>query len=160
MKTKDTPEQIAAIVKALAELYIYPFTQKSGDAKRNAQLNCGGFTHYFDDDTLRFHKGRVNSTGTLAGGLIFFASCTDALDMHNTRRGHRYVAFDLFGNMVFRPSLEEAKATEKAARKAFEDVITTMSAANQYRSAIASKLSESRQQSTRLETVADAIENV
>lgn len=160
MNTKDTPEQIQAIITALADIWCYPFRQESGDPKTNAQRNLGKVTHYFDDDTLRFHKGRVNSTGTLAGGLVFFASCTDALDMHNTKRGHRYVAFDVFGNTIFRPSLEEAQPTADRARKQFEEVITTTSIANHYRSAIARLLSESRAQSSRLEVAADKIERV
>ncbi len=115
MKTTTTPEQIAAIKAALQKLHINPFHQESGDPKYNAQRNLRGKTHYVDDDTLRWHKSRICSSGHICGGLLFRVTCSDALDMHNTKRGFRTVVFDLFGTTIFRPKLEDAFSTSKAA---------------------------------------------
>lgn len=118
MKIKATQQDIERITAALALMHVRPFSCESSDAKWNAQRNLSGKTHYVDDDTLRWHKSRVLSSGNHAGGLLFRLVCSDAMDMHNTRRGFRVVWFDVFGTCVTRPDLDECKATRKAAEKA------------------------------------------
>lgn len=98
----------------IVELY----REKSYDAKRNAQLNLIDRTHYVDDDTLRYHKSRVISARHHDNGLLFSIVTSDALDMHNTKRGFRFVIFDLFGHVLMRPDLENTFRTSPAARKA------------------------------------------
>lgn len=120
MKTNTTETEIAAIVAALAKLHVRPFRYESGDPKHNAQRNLSGKTHYVDDDTLRWHKSRVLGTATLHGGLLFRVTCSDALDMNNTRRGFHCAVFDVFGTTVNRPDLEHATKTHQAAINASE----------------------------------------
>lgn len=115
MRTTTTPEAIKAIIAALAKIHVRPFGCESGDPKYNAQRNLSGKTHYVDDDTLRFHKSRVLSAQAIHGGLLFRIITSDALDMHNTKRGFRAVVFDVFGTTIDRPKLEEATATKQAA---------------------------------------------
>lgn len=160
MKLKNTQQQIETIVKALGEIYVRPFTCKSSDPKYNAQRNLEGLTYYVSDNTLKFHHSRVNNSFETAGGLLLVVETSDALDMHNTKRGHRVCAFDVFGNCILRPELEAAKPTSKSARKQFEADIETVDLVSHYKSAIAEKLTESRNQSTRLESVADMIERL
>ena len=117
MKITSTTEQHKAIITALNALNVRPFRHESGDPKKNAQRNLDGKSHYVDDDTLRFHYSRVNSTTTLADGLLFSITTTDAIDMRNTRRGHRCAVFDLFGNCVWRPELAQASKSGDQARK-------------------------------------------
>lgn len=143
MKTTATDEQIKIILAALQRLHLKPFCQESCDTKHNAQRNLSGKTHYVDDDTLRWHKSRVLSSGHLHGGLLFRITTSDALDIHNTRRGFRAVVFDVFGTTIYRPKLEEAFSTSHAAYKASEkqeiDLVT------HYREAIASELRHRQQ---------------
>ena len=94
------------------------YSNKSGDARTNAQRNLMGRTHYVDPDTLRYHKSRVLSARHTDGGLLFAITTSDALDYQNTRRGYRYAIFDLFGCVIDRPDLEHAFKTSKAAEKA------------------------------------------
>lgn len=115
MKTKTTPEQIAAILEALQAMRVRPFQCESCDPKYNAQKNCSGRTYYFTDDTLRFHKSRVLSSNHDFGGLLFKAICSDALDSENRKRGFRYVVHDVFGTCLSRPKLEEAVSSHKTA---------------------------------------------
>ena len=102
------------------------FRNESRDAKTNAQRNLMGRTHYVDDDTLRFHKSRVISTRCTDGGLLFAIVTSDALDWHNTKRGFRYVIFDVFGKVLARPDLKESFRTsekcEAAMWKALEAI--------------------------------------
>ena len=84
----------------------------------NAQRNLSGRTHYVDPDTLRYHKSRVVFAKASSDGLLFYLVESCALDYENTRRGFRYVIFDVFGTVIERPSLEESYRTEKRALKA------------------------------------------
>lgn len=94
------------------------YRNESSNAKTNAQRNLCGRTHYVDDDTLRWHKSRVLSTRCADGGLLFAIITSDALDMNNTRRGFRYVIFDVFGDTIARPELDQAFSTSAKAEKA------------------------------------------
>lgn len=120
MKTKTTEGQINAIIAALRVMHIRLFQCESCDPKYNAQRNCEGRTYYFSDDTLRFHASQVLSAKHHFGGLLFAAICSDSLDMHNTKRGFRYVVHDVFGTCLERPKLEEAVSSHKTAAKQLE----------------------------------------
>ena len=84
------------------------FRNEASDPLMNAQRNLSGRTHYVDDDTLRFHKSRVISTRHTDGGLLFAIVTSDALNYENTKRGYRYVIFDVFGTVISRCTLEDA----------------------------------------------------
>jgi len=94
------------------------FKQESYHPKRNAQLNLIGRTHYVDDNTLRFHHARVLSATATDNGLLFALVESVALDYDNTRRGYRYVIFDLFGKVISRCDLESAFKSRATATKA------------------------------------------
>lgn len=87
------------------------YRNEGSDPKYNAQRNLSGRTHYVDDDTLRWHKSRIISARAVDNGLLFAIVTSDALDMNNTRRGFRFVIFDLFGNVIERTSIDSDKAT-------------------------------------------------
>ena len=121
MKTKVIETELGQIKRALAAMGARLFGNESMDAKRNAQRNLEGRTHYVDDDTLRWHKSRVLEARTIENGLLFEIVTSDALDMNNTKRGFRGVVFDVFGTSVYRPDLEGAFATKRAAVKDCEN---------------------------------------
>lgn len=93
------------------------YRNESSDPKTNAQRNLMGRTHYVDDDTLRYHKSRVLSSRTVDNGLLFAIVTSDALDHENRKRGYRYVVFDVFGTVVSRAKLEDARRTSVTATK-------------------------------------------
>lgn len=94
------------------------YRNRSGYPKPNAQENLMGRTHYVDDDTLRWHKSRIISARATDNGLLFAIVTSDALDMNNTRRGFRYVIFDVFGHVLARTELEKAYRRSEQATKA------------------------------------------
>jgi hypothetical protein len=53
---------------------------------------------------------------------------SDAADMNNTRRGFRYVIFDVFGTVLERPKLDEMFRTHDQARKAMWAVLNAIDA--------------------------------
>lgn len=136
--TTSTPEEIEAIIAALGKIHVRPFCYESGDPKHNAQRNLRGKTHYVDDDTLRWHKSRVVGCAHLHDGLLLRVTCSDAIDMHNTKRGFRSAVFDIFGTTVSRPKLEDAASTSAAAVKASDR--ETIDLVEHYRQAIALEL--------------------
>ena len=94
------------------------YQNHSSYPKIDAQRNLCGRTHYVDDETLRWHKSRIIATRVTDKGLLYAIITSDALDMHNTKRGFRYVIFDLFGTVLARPELEQAFRTSQQASKA------------------------------------------
>lgn len=109
-----------ALSNALNALGYVRFSDKSGHPKHNAQRNLSGITHYADDDALRYFYARITGAAPISEGLLFRIVESVALDMNNTRRGFRFVVFDVFGTVIERPDLENCHNTSNAARKAFE----------------------------------------
>jgi len=105
------------------------YRHESTNPKWNAQLNLAGRTHYVDDETLKFHKSRVLSARHTDQGLLFAIVTSDALDWQGTKRGFRYVIFDLFGTVVGRVELDQAFTTSAAAAKAMWEALNTLDVA-------------------------------
>lgn len=155
MKTTTTQAQIESITKALALIHVQTFRRESGDPKHNAQRNLAGKTHYVDDDTLRWHKSRVLGTTTLHNGLLFRVTCSDALDMNNSKRGFRCAVFDVFGTCISRPALESATATKQAAINASEREEIDLVA--HYAKAISDKIQSLERESAELKQAAELL---
>lgn len=125
-----TPNTARRIADALhAAIY----TERRSHSTDNAQENLGGRTHYADTGTLRFHKSRILSARPIMSGAFFLIIESCALDMHNTRRGFRAVLFDLLGEAVYRPKLEECFRTREQASRAFWEWCEHFDALEHYR---------------------------
>ena len=94
------------------------FENSSSYAKVNAQNNLAGRTHYVDDSTLRFHKSRILKAKATVDGLLFYIIESCAADYNNTSRVFRHVIFDITGNTVSRPALDQGCKNRAAAEKA------------------------------------------
>lgn len=104
------------------------YRNEASDPRSNAQRNLIGRTHYVDDDTLRWHKSRILSARCTDGGMLFAITTSDALDMNNSKRGFRYVIFDVFGNMIERPDLEHAFKRHEPCLKAMWAALNALDA--------------------------------
>ena len=104
------------------------YRNESSDPKTNAQRNLMGRTHYVDPDTLRYHKSRVLSARHTDGGLLFAIIESAAADYKNTRRGFRFVIFDIAGNVVSRADIEHLYKSSEAANKAMWLALDAMDA--------------------------------
>lgn len=131
--------------------------------KFNAQRNLCGRTHYVDEDTLRWHKCRILSARPVDGGLLFAIVTSDALDMHNTKRGYRYVIFDVFGTVLGRPDLDHAfKRSEQAVKamwaalNAIDAKAVTLEAIERAEKSYAREIAELRDTVAKLELPAKA----
>ena len=104
------------------------YRNESSNPKWNAQRNLSGRTHYVDDDTLRFHKSRVISARHTDGGLMFAIVTSDQLDYAGTKRGFRYVIFDIFGTVLARTEMEQAHRKSDTATKAMWNHLNSIDA--------------------------------
>ena len=74
-------------VKRLDNLYRY----ESSNARRNAQANLWGRSHYVDDATLRYHHARVLSSRHIFEGRLFYIIESCSADYHHTQIGRAHV---------------------------------------------------------------------
>lgn len=93
--------------------------QKHGSIPKHcAQRNLSDRTHYVDDGSLSFHKSRILSTYIVNDGWLFALVESVGMNYENTKRGYRYVVFDVAGNVVSCVNLEDCFKTRRAAVKA------------------------------------------
>jgi len=119
------------IKKALHAANVCTFQERYfSQAKHEAQEALSGLTHYVDDSTLKYFHSRITAASPIMEGLFFEIMESSSRDMHNTARGFRVVVFDVFGETVYRPTLDGMKATSAAARKAYKATFTIDAAAH------------------------------
>lgn len=88
-------------------------------ARANAQAMLSGRTHYVDDSTLRYFNSRITSAQPSTFGLFFVITESVGRESYGGKRGFRTVLFDINGQTVYRPSLEELENTSTKAQKTF-----------------------------------------
>lgn len=97
-----------------------PYRNESSDPTNNAQRNLTGRTHYVDADTLRYHKSRILSCQVHCDGLLLSIIESVAIDPNSSKRRYRGVIFDVFGNTIDRPTLDQCCTNrDKASREMY-----------------------------------------
>ena len=140
-----------AIGKSLFECHGY-------DAKYNAQRNLEGRTHYVDDDSLKFFHARINSCRTACGGLILIITESTAKCPNNRSRGHRFVAFDLFGNVINdRDHCDSMRSKSDAAYKDSLEWLESFDVLAHYKTTMAERAEWLRRESADMMKAARAI---
>jgi len=104
------------------------YQNHSSNPKWDAQRNLEGRTHYVDDDTLKYHKSRILNTRVTDNGLLFAIIESYAVDHNNSTRAFRPVIFDIFGNVIDRPKLEDGYKTSNKAISAMWDTLNDIDA--------------------------------
>ena len=104
------------------------FSEKSYDAKRCAQINLSGRTHYAEDDTLRFFRGRILKCSILDNGTILGIVESCSADMHHSARAYRPVFCNLNGEVISRCTLDDAFKTSATAHKEFWRIANALDA--------------------------------
>jgi hypothetical protein len=132
------------------------FDRHGYDAKTNAQRNLTGRTHYVDPDTLRFFHSRLIHAEIHAEGLLFVLIESTAEDMRNTKRGFRFVAFDLFGT-VLNDRKDTAHKTSDKARHAAADWLDAFNVADHYRDTFRQRAERLQREAADMLMAADAI---
>ena len=134
---------------------LYSF--QSSYPKPNAQQNLAGRTHYVDDSTLKYFSSRVLSSRVLCDGALFMLIESVATDYNKTRRGFRFVVFDIFGNTVERANLEDTCRTRAGAEKAFSKWFGSFDVESYYAGVLAERSARLSREAAALKTGADIL---
>ena len=125
--------------------------------RNNAQVMLGGRTHYVDDSTLRYHNSRITSAQPSTFGLFFLITESVGKESYGGKRGFRTVLFDINGQTVYRPSLEELENTSTKAQKTFYAWFETFDIQTYYRDQIRERIILTNRQANRLEDALNAL---
>ena len=127
--------------------------------KAAAQDALSGRTHYADESTLRYFHSRILACSAHHAGTFLRVVETVALDHQNTQRGYRVVLFDLTGETVHRPSLDECHKTKGAAYRAFEAWFATFNPIKHYRALLTERAERTARQAAEMAAVAQNLED-
>ena len=98
IETIYTSETLAAELKKSGfRLY----ETRSSYPKPNAQENLNGKNYYVTDATLRSFGSRIITTKSIYNGLIFGLVESVYKGYARTKRGFRFVLFDVYGNTIY-----------------------------------------------------------
>lgn len=131
-----TPETVSLITAALK---VRPFDPSGRTPTQRAQSALDGLTFYVTPSSLRFHHSRIIGARPVLDGAFFLILETVAKDFQNTQRGTRAVLFDLLGNTVYHPRLEETRRTRERALRDYEAWLGKFDPTEHYRDAIQRK---------------------
>lgn len=126
-------------------------------ARANAQAMLSGRTHYVDDSTLRYFNSRITGAQPSCFGLFYVITESVGRDSYNGARGFRTVLFDINGQTVYRPSLEELEPTSTKAQKTFYAWYESFNAENYYQEKIREKIIYNQRQAYTLEECLEAL---
>lgn len=113
---KPTTGELASKIQ---EAGIQLFKDRAGYPLSQAQRNLEGRTHYVDDSTLAFFSAKILACHIFDDGLILgIVESLKAGPDDDAGRIYRPVYFDLFGNTVLRPEVEDSFKTQKQAMAA------------------------------------------
>jgi hypothetical protein len=113
----DIDTKLKTLRDSLKSTGVRCFSDQSWNTVRNAERNLDGITHYVDPSTRRYFHARVTYSGDHFHELIFAIVESVALDPNNTKRGFRYVLFDVFGSTIDRPGFDACVSSGSAAKK-------------------------------------------
>ena len=134
------------------------FERNGYDAKYCAQRNLDGRTHYADDDTLKFFHARINSCRAECAGLVLIITESAARDWDNGKRGHRFVAFDLFGTVLNdRDNADAMRASSGAAYNDSRAWLESFDVLAHYKAAMAERAARLKREASDLLAVARKI---
>jgi hypothetical protein len=129
-------------------------------AKANAQAMLSGRTHYVDDSTLRYFNSRITSAQPSDFGMFFLITESVGKDSYNGERGFRCVLFDINGQVVYRPSLEELESTSTKAQKTFYAWYESFNTETYYNDQIKHEVIKTYRKSIRLSECLNAVQEV
>lgn len=154
-KTQLSDDTARAIAHAIG---CRPFDRHGYDAKYSAQRNLDGKTYYADDDTLKFFHARINSAYVECNGLLLVILQSEAKDMRNQSRGHRFVAFDLFGTVINeRDHVESMHSKSDGARAAMRAWLDGFNVLAHYKAAMSERAARAKRAADDLAKAARAI---
>ena len=136
-----------------------PYSLSDGNPKFRAQRALDNKTHYVTDSSLKYHHSKILSALPVSSGLFFKIIESVAIDPYNRQRGFRAVLFDIFGTVVYRPSLEETLKSTVTADKAFYWWFETFNEFEHYQQALDGKLKRLENEEGELSEILQTLRN-
>jgi hypothetical protein len=118
-------------------------------ARADAQSMLIGKTHYVDDNTLRYFGARITSAQQSTFGLFY--KITESVKLPNGSRAFRTVLFDLNGEVVYRPDVDEMHKSSAKAEKAFYSWFESLNPEEYYKNKIQEKINRKLKDISHLE---------
>ncbi len=145
-----------ATARTIADaLRVARFERAGYVAKAMAQRNLNGRTHYADDDTLKFFHTRINACRTEAHGLLLIMLESTANNFKNTSRSHRFVVFDLFGDVL--NARDTLRAKSGKAHDDMRDWLASFDVLAHYKQAMAERAERMKRDADAMAKAARAI---
>ena len=148
-------EQLAKTIEA-TWTHLYKDRYYS-DPIAQAQDQLMGRTHYVDPKTLRHHHARVLRARPVCSGFLVRILESTAADYQNTKRVDRYVVFDVWGEVVTRPELDDSFSSTDKALKAFDQWLAGFDLVDYYRVQLAARVKRTQEEADRLQTALDRV---
>ena len=148
-------EQLAEIISS-TRTHLYNDRYYS-DPTAKAQDQLSGRTHYADPDTLRFFHARILRALPVCSGLLFRIVESVGADPDNNRRVFRFVVFDVWGEVVTRPELEDSFSSTDKALRAFDQWLAGFDLVDYYRVQLAARVKRTQDEADRLQTALDRV---
>lgn len=122
-----------------------------------AMTHLRGRTHYYDEQTRKYFSSRVLECFLKFEDLVCVTR-ESYLD-YDSNRLTRYVCFDVFGNVVFRGSLEDDNGfkTAKQAEKAYKEWVDQFDVCQYYTDLLLKLVDKQNQLSVELSALIGAI---
>lgn len=142
----------------ISSLNLGLFSEKSSDAKYNAQQNLAGRNYFATEETLRYFGSRISRARPSCSGLLFYVIESSYLNMEKSKRGFRYAIFDIFGNEVGRQKLDEALSTSDKAMQAMYDYLGKFDVLAHYKQALQSEIRQAERKAERTKSALEKME--
>jgi hypothetical protein len=111
-----------ALLSALKKQGIELFSQRSGLPLNQAQRNLEHRTNYVSEGAMKAFVATIHSVYVLEDGLLLgIVESIQKGPSKESGRAYRPVFFDIFGNIIYRPELEDCHDTLSKAQKEFFD---------------------------------------
>lgn len=115
-KDKVPAASTADLAQALSKHGVSLYREYSGMALNKAQRNLFGRTNYAEDSNLKASKTSILAAEVMDDGLVL-ALVEKTQKTANPADGNIYrpVFFDVFGNIIYRPDVDDSFDTQKGA---------------------------------------------
>jgi len=144
-----TTKQLNRILLALQGLGVTTYSCKSCDAKRDAQQNLEGKSHFVDESTLRYFKARVNNCWipeVFGDCLLLAVAHSDGSKPVDPHFNKRVSVFDAFGTTIYQT---EWNTTTRHATDEFDTWLKTFDTYAHYKETILATVKRMREEAKR-----------
>lgn len=150
---------VEQLVSDLSKAGVQLFRQRSGMPLNQAQRNLEGLTHYVDDKSLSAFVAQIHHVYILEEGLLLaLIESVQAGPNKESGRVYRPVLFDVFGNVIHQPTIDDSADSLKKANAQLWQVVDEMDGVQITIDGLKAKIKQLDDQSEKLTELLDSIQ--